>query len=388
MLLVKKHDRSWRFCVDYRELNTHITKDKFPIPVVDELLDELHGATLFTKLDLKSGYHQIRVHPFDVEQMAFRTHHGHFKFLVMPFGLSNAPSTFQALMNELKAVLSSGPVLQLPDFDELFVVECDASGGGIGTELFKMQGTKLVFSSAHHPQTDGQTEVVNKTIEMYLRYFVGDSLAWAEFCYNTSYHSALGTTPFNVVYGRDPPQILSYEPGSSKVSTLDQALSERDDILNQVHTHLQASQKAMKHSYDKKAPGSGLLSKGLCVASSPTLPVIIPHGLKVSQIIPKFYGPFQVLDRTSIVAYRLQLPPEAKLHNAFHVSQLNAFQGDSPFLHTPLPLLQEGQVLSTPAQVLQARCIQGDWEILVQWGTTDPIGAPSVLPSSLPHLRA
>ncbi|WOH00777.1 hypothetical protein DCAR_0520152 [Daucus carota subsp. sativus] len=246
-------------------------------------------------------------------------------------------------------------------------------------ELFKLQGTLLHKSTAYHPQSDGQTEVVNKSLETYLRCFIQDHpkswskwLAWAEFWYNTSTHSSTGFSPFQALYGRPPPQIMRYHVGDTAVASLEDRMLERDGILDELKANLVRAQHRMKVQED--------LSRREVVFTVGEMVYLKLHPYRQRSVVrrsfeklaAKYYGPFPVLQRVGAVAYKLQLPPESRIHPVFHVSLLKKSVGPVAVSSTLPQMGNESFPSDTvPEQLLGVREgpaeLSGAVEVLIKW---------------------
>ncbi|KAK2380216.1 hypothetical protein QL285_035697 [Trifolium repens] len=296
------------------------------------------------------------------------TKYAHFIALPTHYSAVSLASLFMSEIYRLHGL----PKSIVSDRDRIFVSR-------FWKELFTLSGTTLCFSSAYHPQTDGQTEVTNRILETFLRCFVSDTpkqwvsfLPLAEHWYNSSYQSAIGMTPFQALYGRCPPNIRTYVSGDSQVATLDEILIEHHRILGILKANLQRAQQRMvsqanTHRQDR------IFQEGdwVWLRLQPYRQVSVRQQ-RYSKFTKRYHGPFQILRRIGTVAYELQLPSGARIHPVFHVSKLKEFHGNPPDTLPTLDAAVEGTMVPlVPSKILGYRTLHGKKggirQVLVQW---------------------
>ncbi|KAK2407034.1 hypothetical protein QL285_042695 [Trifolium repens] len=243
-------------------------------------------------------------------------------------------------------------------------------------QLFKLSGTKLRMSTAYHPQTDGQTEIVNKALQQYLRCFVhnaprtwGDYLHWAEWHYNTSIHSSTGITPFEVVYGRKPPSLPRYLSGTTELEALDTILTDREDILQLLKNKLLKPQNSMKKFADKSRLAHPFKENDFVFVKLRPHRQISVAGRRIKKLSKRYYGPFKIIKALGPVAFELSLPPDSKIHPVFHVSQLKPCNTATIQPLALPPIAEDNHPIVQPLAILGWR--HGDdpnqQQVLVQW---------------------
>jgi hypothetical protein len=211
-------------------------------------------------------------------------------------------------------------------------------------------------------------------ITMYLRCLTGDHpkswlrwLPWGKYCYNTSFQSALKCSPFKVVYGREPPTLMSYVLGAAKVAVVDKKLQERDEFLGEIKDRLIQAQVAMKQYQDKTHRDVSFQTRDWDWLQLQQRTAIGITPAAKSKLAPKFFGPYQVTAKIGNVSYRLKSPDKARIHDVSHVSLLKKFEGTTPTEVHQLPQILHGKVVPSPERIVQAHLNRGVWELLVKW---------------------
>ena len=243
-------------------------------------------------------------------------------------------------------------------------------------ELMRMAGTQLCRSTSYHPQSDGQTEVVNRSLEVYLRCFCGTKpstwskwLCWAEYWFNTNYNRSTGMSPFRALYGRDPPTLFRFQEPLSAVDAVVSLMEERNGILDELKRNLEKAQQVMKEFADRKRrevefkKGDEVYLR-LQPYRNKSLAVRVNE-----KLCPRFYGPYTVVDKVGTVAYKLDLPEGARIHPVFHVSQLKKAVPSYELVRSFPPMLTEDMELKViPEDIRQWRKLtDGSMEVLVKW---------------------
>jgi hypothetical protein len=200
------------------------------------------------------------------------------------------------------------------------------------------------MSTAYYPETDGQTEVLNRSLEQYLRAFVHHKpslwltfLPLAERSYNTTKHSATGYSPFYVVYGKEQATIPQYVFGTSRIEAVDSMLAERQNFLLFLRRKLLKAQSLMKEIADKKRRPVEFNVGDFVYLKLRPYRQCSPTLASYNKLSKRYFGPYKIQQKIGPIAYKLDLPSNSKLHPVFHCSLLKLHQGDTPTSHAELP---------------------------------------------------
>lgn len=293
------------------------------------------------------------------------TKYAHFIPLSHPF---TAPEVAALFLQEIVR-LHGFPATIVSDRDSLFL-------SSFWKELFRVSGTQLRFSTAYHPQTDGQTEVVNRCLEVYLRCLTGSRpkkwvtcLPWAEFWFNSNYNRSTKMSPFQALYGREPPLLLQGTTIPSNIAAVNELQEGRDELIADLRANLLKSQDMMrtyanKHRRDVEYQIGDLVYLKLQPYRRRSLARKLNEKLS-----PRYYGPYPIAAKIGAVAYKLDLPAHSRVHPVFHVSLLKKAIG-TDFQAQPLPevLNEDHELVAEPEAVVAVReDTMGHIEVLIQW---------------------
>ncbi|GKA21329.1 putative reverse transcriptase domain-containing protein, partial [Tanacetum coccineum] len=344
VLFVKKNDGSFQMCIDYQELNKITVKNRYPLSRIDNLFDQHQGLSVYSKIDLRSGYHQLWVREGDIPKTDFRTRYGHYQFQVMPFGyyrrsiegflkvakpmtkLTQKKVAFEwgdkqeATFQTLKDKLCSAFILALPQGDENLIAYCDVSHKGLGIVLMQNEKdcnyarilqVKILYPSGFRQDVYlGSDKMYQDMKKLYWWPNMKADIATNifEFSYNNSYHASIKAAPFEALYGqkcRSP--VCWAEVGEVQLTgpEIVQEITEKRKPME-----FQVGDRVML----KVSPWKGVICFG-----------------KQGKLNPRYVGPFKVLAKVGAIAYKLKLPQElSRVHSTFHVSNLKKYYSDKP----------------------------------------------------------
>jgi hypothetical protein len=296
------------------------------------------------------------------------TKYAHFLPLAHPYTVHTVATLFLDHIFKLHGL----PQTIVSDRDRIFTSK-------LWQELFSALKVDLHFSTAYHPESDGQTERVNQCLEQYLRTMAFQQpkkwsqwLTTAEWWYNSSYHTSIKTSPFEALYEYSPPQLEEILIPDTTSAEAQATLQEKSVMLQTLQQNLLLAQKKMKKYADlNRTPRTFQVGDMVYLKVQPHRETALGQGqsLKLSS---KFYGPFRILQRVGQLAYKLLLPDDAKIHNVFHVSQLKKHLGQTAVPNKRVPLLTpDSKIKLCPISVLQRRQVprrEGDYDVAVpQW---------------------